>query len=207
MSLNSNKDLGVTEPARKVLAELQGFTQSLVAGATANTAMALAGIEAEDTIVAVIDLTTPAQLSAADFTVADRRASGTLTIGAVANGTPVVVNGKTYTFTSTAESIAASAAPGTCPIAATAALTAARLAKVIMSSDSSLVATSASNVVTIKSRTAGTAGNAVTLSVAGSGGTVTASGATLAGGTATASISGANSTAAKNLLVTWFNKQ
>lgn len=212
--LETVSNLGVENGLRKVLAELQGFKVNLAAGANANTAISVAGIEIEDTIAGVINLTDGSEVDLTHCSIVDRRATGTLTIDpALADGDAVDVNGKTYTFTELTETIATNVGPQVCPIEVGASgvdvdVVAARLAKVIMSADSSLTCTTSDNgVVNIFAREAGTGGNAITLDVTDANAHVTRSGATLAGGTASTGIKCSDSTATKKLLVFWFNKQ
>jgi phage tail sheath gpL-like len=198
----------------KVLAELQGLTFSLVAGDGAATAIPITGIEPEDTVKAVLNLTDLTEIDVTTVSIVDRKATGTLTIATtLASGDVVGVNGKSYTFTESPYNIAQNFAPGVVPITVNpsgvdVAVVAARLAQIIMSSDNSLTATSALGVVTVTDRTPGTAGNSKTLTVAASNGHVTRSAATFAGGAAAASqaIKIVGSTAAKKLLVIWYNK-
>ncbi len=218
MSLVSLRNLGYAGPAGdpvvKALAELQGLTiTGPVTGATGGSAIAVVGIEPEDTILNITNLTDLTAVNLAHVTIADRRAVGTLTIGAaVTDGDTVVVNGKTYTFTDVEEPITYNAAPGIVPFqtdpsgANDTTATAARLARAIMSNDSQLTVVAALAVVTIYYRTPGTGGNSKTLSVAGSNAHVTKSATTLLGGTATSSISCSDSTATKQLLIFWLNK-
>lgn len=198
----------------KILTELQGLNVSgPIAGATGGTQIAVPGMETEDTILNITDITTPAAVDLTHVTITERRAKGTLTVGTVADGDTIIVNGITYTFKDLVESIAFNALPRTIPFqsdpsgANDTTKTAARLAQVIMSADPTLTAVSALAVVTVFNRTAGTAGNSKTLSVAGSNSHVTRSGANLAGGTATQGFACSDSTSGKNLMVYWYNKQ
>lgn len=205
---------GGQDKVPKVLAELQGETFTLVDGAGAATAIPITGIEPEDTVAAVLNLTDLAQIAIGTVSIVDRKATGTLTLATtVASGDVVGVNGKSYTFTELPYNIATNYAPGVVPITVNPSgidvtIVAARLAQVIMSSDNSLTATSAAGVVTITDRTAGVAGNSKTLTVTGSNGHVTRSAATLAGGAAAASqaIKIVGSTTGKKLWVVWYNK-
>jgi hypothetical protein len=217
MSLTSLSGLGfggagIPDAMPKAIAELQGQMFSLVAGAAANTAIAIPGIEATDTVKTVLDLTTPATIPAANVTVIDRRASGTITLlSTIADGDVIAVNGKSYTFTEMHTNPSSSAGPGVIPITTTPSgvdvdAVAAKFANVLMSSDSNISASHVAGVVTVTWRVAGTAGNSVTLSVANAHGHATASGATLTGGTATTGIKISTTTAGKNLLVVWYDK-
>jgi len=99
--------------------------------------------------------------------------------------------------------------PGVVPIANPAVANDAALAlsKAIASGDSKLQTSVAANLVTVKSRVSGTAGNAITLDTALSNGHIVRSAATLTGGTAATGIKITTDTAAKKLLVLWFDKQ
>lgn len=208
MSLVSTRDLH--QNMEKVVAELRGLTFNLVTGAAADTAIAIPGFENEDTVVKVLNLTDLTEQDITHVSSGDRRAKGTLTIGVVVNDETVAVRGKTYTFKDMKEGIATNVGPGIIPFesdpsgAVDEDAIAARLAKVIMSSDSLLVASAAGPVVTVRARTEGTGGNAYTLTV---GAHVTRSGANFTGGSATNGILISDSTAAKKLLVIWYNKQ
>lgn len=219
MSLRSNSNLGVSNEAQQVFAELQGLTISgPLAGAAAGTAIACTGIEIEDTIKKVLleDATSGVIADdTANVTIVDRRAKGTLTVGSgVVDADTVVVAGKTYTFTEVEETICYNAPPQVVPISVGPSgvdvdVVADRLAKVIMSSDSRLQAVASqdgSGLVTIYFRTAGTGGNAMTLDVTGANSHITRSGATFSGGTATNAVKSTTNTTGKNLMVFWFNK-
>ncbi|PWT91203.1 MAG: hypothetical protein C5B54_05720 [Acidobacteria bacterium] len=215
MSLESIRGLGsggtgIPDELAKAIAELQGLQVTLVSGANADTQIPITNMEVDDTVISVVNLTDGAQVDPGTVTIGDRRAKGTLTVGTVEDGDTCGVNGKTYTFTEIAETIAYNAPPGIVPFTVASPFDsdpiAARLAKVIMSSDSTVFCTVADNVVTIWNRAAGTVGNSKTLSITGANGHVTRSGATLAGGSATNGISISSSTASKKLLVFWFDK-
>jgi Mu-like prophage tail sheath protein gpL len=211
MALTSDRHLGEALP--KIVEELQGLTISLVTGAGANAEVAVESMEAEDTIAKIINMTDLTEMDLANVSIGDRRASGTLTVlDTLESGDVIVVNGKTYTFTEMYESITTNVGPNIIPFAANpsgpddVATIAARLAKVLMSSDSALYATVVDNVVTVIWRVVGTVGNAKTLVVSGANGHVTRSGATLTGGAATNGFQSTDSTSGKKLLVFWYNK-
>ena len=87
---------------QRVLTELQGLTYSVVSGAAAGTAMNIAALRTEDTILAAL-VTTDAAASAvvddkANITIQPTKASGTITCASVADADACVVNGVTYTF-------------------------------------------------------------------------------------------------------------
>lgn len=88
-----------------LLGELQGLNVDVVDGAAAGTAMTIAGIKPNDTIVAAIKLTdtwSAPTNDKANITIQPVRASGTLTIsGNPVDGETFVVNGNTYTFKTT----------------------------------------------------------------------------------------------------------
>lgn len=204
---------GTPDAVPRALAELQGLTFSLVTGANANTAITVPGIEAEDTVASIINLTDLTQIDLTTVTVGSQNAKGTLTVGAgLVDGDKVLVNGKTYTFTeSDLQNTSTNYGPGIVPFEpGTSGVdtedVAALFAKVLMSSDNKLRASAAGAVVTVTARAGGTVGNSITLDVSQSNGHVTASGATLAGGTASTGITISTSTASKKLLVIWFNK-
>src|ERR1043165_4741731 len=104
MSLESLSRLGFggssgPDALPKVLAELQGLTFTLAAGANANTAITVAGLEREDTIAAILNMTDLSNVNVAHATIQDRRATGTITLTTgIEDGDTIAVNGKPYTF-------------------------------------------------------------------------------------------------------------
>ena len=206
---------GLNADLLKALAELQGLKFNIVEGAAAEAAIALSGIEYNDTLIAVLNMTDLADLDVADFTIADRRASGTFNVDStVEDGDTIELNGKIYIFeeVDSYENICYNPAPGVIPIVVGACgvdvnEVADRLAKTIMSNDKDIEASADDDFVTVIWRTPGTAGNSITMGDEYANGHVTASGSTLSGGTATQSFSGADSTASKKLLVVWADKQ
>lgn len=87
---------------RSALTELRGLNVSVVSGAAANTAMNLAAIRTEDTILAAVVSTDAGGALAndmANITIQNTKAFGTLTIsGNPVNGETFVVNDTTYAF-------------------------------------------------------------------------------------------------------------
>lgn len=192
---------------KRILAELQGVTLSVLAGAGSGVKMNLAAIRTQDKLVGVLELvgagTTVTDVTdrLSATTIADCRAVGTLTLAGLVAGDTAVVRGKTYTFKA-APSIDGATIEVALGADATAA--AANLAAAINLHDGALlVAESSLGVVTIHAVAEGTAGNAYTIV----GGThVTASGATLSGGTVTGGISISAATTGSKVLVLWINK-
>lgn len=211
---------GIPDSLPKAIAELQGLKLAVVTGAAAGTVMVVPGMDPEDTIGAAVDLTTPASIDAATLTIAGRTAQATITcLTTAVDGDKVTVNGKVHTFKDIIAHTSYNAPPGVIPIDITPSGSdpeemAERLAKAIMSADSTLTATVGPDTsspplqakVTVKVRVAGVAGNAYTLTETGTA--VTVSGATFTGGVAGASAgftSSANLTG-KKVLVLWYDK-
>jgi len=211
---------GIPDTLPQAIAELQGMRQSVVNGAAAGTVIVVPGMDPEDSVGAVVDLTTPATIDPATVTVAERNASATITaLTTAADGDKVIVNGKTYTIKDVVVNTSYNAPPFVVPVDITpsgndAEILADRLAKAIMSGDSTLTTSVGPNaaspparvVVTVKVRQPGTAGNSYTLSEVGSA--VTVSGANFTGGVAAASagFSSSVNTSGKKLLVTWYDR-
>lgn len=193
----------------KVLAELQGLTFDVLTGAAANSQINVAsGIEIQDTIAKAIQFTAgvPSDCTA-NVTVVDRRAQGTLTVGAaIAEGDKVTVNGKVYTFKAGTPTTSTTMLPLTVYIGASNNVAAQNLANCIMSCDSAITCTVTNNVVTVIWRVAGVAGNAITMSDAQANAHVTKSGANLAGGTATQGIKCTLNTTGNTIMLVWFKK-
>jgi hypothetical protein len=198
---------GIPTSLPRAIAELQGQTFSLLAGAGANTAIAVPGIEAYDTVQKALLFSGGAFSDiTANVTVIDRRATGTLTIGTgVTIGDVVTVNGKSYSIAAAA-SITTNFAAGSVGIGIDNNSTATALAQAIMSGDSSLTCSVTNNVITVQNRVSGTVGNTVTLDVSQSNGHVTRSGATLAGGTATQGIKVSSDTTSGQIILIWWSK-
>jgi len=113
---------GANDALPKAIAELQGLTISLLTGAGAAEAIALAGIEAEDTILKALMFAAgvPSDITS-QASIASRFASGTVTcLTTLVDGDTVTVNGKVYTFTEMVESITTNIAPQVVPITVTA---------------------------------------------------------------------------------------
>lgn len=197
----------LTEPnLHSILRELQSLKITPVAGAgAANTKINIAAIRQEDTIVSVIGLEGGNFVDRTSVTtIANTKATGTITVGTEAAGDTVTVAGTVYTardtLTGTGNEFLIAALPAD---------TAVNLAAAINYAEdratNAVRATAATNVVTVTAVADGTAGNALTLAETGSSFTV--SGATLAGGTATGGILINADTTGEQLLVFWYNKQ
>jgi hypothetical protein len=194
------------------LTELQGLTMSLLAGANANTKINLAAIRPEDTLVGALNNNAGTITDIlSTITIEDCKASGTLTGTSVIATDAVNVNGKTYTFQA-----ADPTALGQVKVGGTDTASMANLAAAINAYETdyartnglgvkpAVVATAASNVVTVKAVEEGTGGNAIVLTSAD--GTIVASGSgTLAGGTATGGIKSSGAT--NQIILFWFNKK
>lgn len=194
-------DLG---KALAALVELQGLTFSLLAGAAANTTIALAAIRQEDTIVAALNNNAGTITDIkANVSINDCRANGTITLSGVTAGQTVNVNGVTYT------AVAGAAANynqfsidgnDTADAAALAAAINAREANY----GNSVTASSNAGVVTVTATAEGTGPNAYVLTKSGAGITVSGAG-TLTGGTVTGGIKSTSIT--NQVLLLWFNKR
>lgn len=199
---------GIPDKLPAAVKELQGLTVSNVAGAGANTTIAIAAIRQEDTILSVTSQGAGAipvdQTSATS--IVDINAQGTITLNAVVATNTVTVRGIVYTFTATPNPLTFTDVA----VGASDTISAANLAAAINKLESSsgsgalVAATSAAAVVTVRAVASGTAANAYTL--AGTATRVTVSAATLAGGAATGGIKITNSTASAFVQVLWFNK-
>lgn len=105
MSLNTlppAQALGNFTNLRQLLKEMQGLNVTVVDGAAAGTAMNIAAIRTEDTILSAIKLAdvwaAPVD-DAANITIQGTKATGTLTIsGNPVDGETFIVAGTTYTF-------------------------------------------------------------------------------------------------------------
>lgn len=211
---------GIPDSLPKAIAELQGLTLTVITGAAAGTLMPVPGMDPEDTIGSVVDLTGLASVDPTTCTIQGRNASATITcLTTAVDGDKVTVNGKAYTFKDVVVHTSYNPPPGVVPTDITPSGSdpeemADRLSKAIMSGDSTLTASVGPNaaspplqtVVTVKVRAAGVAGNAYTLTETGTA--VTVSGATFSGGVAAAS-AGFTSTvnlSAKKVLVLWYDK-
>lgn len=195
-----------------VLKELQGLRVNVAAGAAAGTAMNVAALRTEDTIISALVLTDAGGAAAddtANITIQSTKASGTITI----SGNPVadetfVVNGVTYTFkaavTGPKQVLITAGNNTTMATAAAAAINAYENSKVAV--DAGVAATSALGVVTVTAVVDGTAGNAITLTEAATNVAVSGAG-TLTGGTATGSFKSTTNLTGKSVVLTWFNKR
>ena len=200
--------VGLNDQAGKAIRELQGLNVSVVAGAAADTKIDIASVRTEDSVVSVVESAAGVLTDrTANTTIVDLRATGTLTVASAVDGDTAVVNGVTYTFRD---------APASRTDVPTAGATddddAAALANVINSwerrynegwTEPDVVASAATNVVTVTAVVEGTGGNAIAR--AGTGG-VTASGANLANGSDTGGISIDVDTTGDSLMVVWFDK-
>lgn len=201
-----------------LLKEQQGLTVTVIDGAAADTAMAVAAIQPEDTILSAIkfmDVWAAPTDDKANITIQGITASGLITIaGNPVEGDTVTVRGTVYTFKAVPSDIThvkTTAGDNTAM--------ASRLAAVINAYESryesqlngdgqrtpALKATSALGVVTLKSLVGGTAGNAYTLTENATN--VTVSGATLTGGSATGSIKSTTDLSAATIVLVWVNKK
>jgi hypothetical protein len=194
---------------KKVLKELQGLRLRVVVGAAAATRMDVSGMDDDDTILSVISRDAAGQPTDRTGTVTmnSRKASGTVSVGTAAAGDTAVVEGITYTLR-----VAVPTSGGReVLIGANADATAANLAAAINLAEQSrstgpkVKATVATNVVTVTSVVAGTAGNAYTLVETGSSFTV--SGANLAGGDANGGFTSSANLSGLAVEVWFFAKQ
>jgi phage tail sheath gpL-like len=188
------------------LTELQGLTFSLLAGAAANTAIALAAITPEDTVLFAMNNNAGTLTDITNtITIVNPHASGTVTAASVVAGDTVTVDGRVYT----------AVANGTAPVGnqfsvgASDAACAANLAAAInagetLDASSKVTATAASAVVTITARAAGTGGNAITLATSNNT-RLAKSGTTLANGAASGNIKSSGTT--NQILLVWLNKR
>ena len=204
---------GVPDILPKAVAELQGMKMQFVDGAAAGTVIPVPGMDSEDHIGSVLNMTDSTTVDVSTLTVASRNAKATITcLTPATDGDSVTVNGKKYTIKDVVVNPSYNAPPFTVPIdIGNAGVTdvnkfAQTLAKAIMSGDSSLTAEASGAAVTVRVRQPGTAGNATTLAKTGT--SVNISGATFAGGTAEggSGFTSSASLAGKKLLVVWYDK-
>ena len=194
---------GIGAEALAALAELQGLTISLLAGASAGVKIPLAAIRAEDTIIAAINNNAGTLTDVkATTSISDVRAFGTITLSNTVAGETVTVNGRTYTAVA---GVAANSSEFS--MAGTDALDAAALAAAINAREgaldtSTVTASAVGAVVTVRAIAEGTGPNAYTLTKTGG---IAVSGATLSGGTLTGGISVVGAT--NQVILFWFNKQ
>jgi hypothetical protein len=201
------------------IAELQGLNIELLAGATAGTKIDLAAIRAKDTILKAMNsdgVSSALVDDTANFSITDIRASGTLTVAAgngLLDGESFVVGDQTFTFVAGLTSVRKLVHSGgaNVPIGATNTATAANIHEAInlvfgRDKVHGVVATIASNVVTVTARQEGTVGNAIVLTEAGTD--LTASGAgTLAGGSDTGGVQSTTDNSTDTILLFWYQKQ
>jgi hypothetical protein len=183
---------GAVDQLPKIVRELAGYRVSYVAGATNGTKMNVAALRLEDTLLAVIIGTDTGGAwtdDVANCTIQTTKATGTLTVATVINGSTCTVGKTSYTFRTTPTIYSATAVD--LPILGTNDLNAAALCNAINAIESrydgtkartpNVVATVANAVVTVTAVADGL-GNAPVIS-----GTVTVLAATNSG-TATATL-------------------
>lgn len=210
MSFENIKDIGKggtgeggqgSNTVYSTLKELQGLKVSLVAGAAANTKINIAAIRAEDTIVSAINNNAGTLTDiTADVSIADVRASGTLTLASVVANDTAVVAGVTFTAKAAVTNLQHFLVG--VDNDTTAANLAAAINKYFKNMDNKVTATAAAAVVTVVATAEGTGPNAYTLV---GGAHITASGAVLSGGTTTGGIKSTSVT--NQVLLVWFNKR
>ena len=158
---------GLVDQLPAIIRELSGYTVTQVAGAAAGTKMDIAAMRTEDTLLAVLAADASIADDKANCTIQGTKASGTLTVATVVNGSACVVGLTTYTFRTTPTAYSATAVD--LPIAGTDNANAAALCNAINAIESryngaaartpNVVATVLNAVVTVTSTTDG-AGNA-----------------------------------------------
>lgn len=198
--------------------EQQGLTFTVIDGVAAGTAMTVAAIRPEDTILSAIkfmDIWAAPTDDKANITIQSDTASGTVSIaGNPVDGETVTVRGVVYTFKTAPSAIthAKITAGDNTAMAAT-------LAGVIngyetryesqLNGDGArtplITASSALGVVTIKSIAPGAVGNAYTLSKVATN--VTVSGATLAGGSDIGAIKSTTDLSVATIVLVWVDKK
>lgn len=210
---------GLTDGTLKdVLTELQGLTVTVVSGAAAGTAMTVAPLRKEDTLLAAL-VTTDAAAAAmvndvTNMTIQSTTASGTLTVaGNPVDGETFVLNGTTYAFKTTptaATDVKITAGNNTTMAAAVAGTVNAYENRLLTNGGgyraAQVVSTSALGVVTFTAVVDGTAGNSITLTEAASNVTVSGAG-TLTGGTNNGSVKSITNLTGKTVTLIWFNKR
>lgn len=212
---------GIPDALPKAIAELQGMELDLVTGAAGGSTVVVEGMDPEDHIKSIINLTDLAAVDMSTITIVSRNALATITcLTTAADGDYVTVRGKRYTFKDVVVSPSYNAPPGVVPTDITPSGSdpeemADRLAKAIMSNDSLLTASVEEDSssppllakVVVTARTPGTGGNAYGLTETGTA--VTVSGANFTGGVAagSAGFSSSGSLSGKKLLVLWFDKR
>ncbi len=189
-----------------ILKELQGLTQSLLAGTTANTTIALSAIRTEDTLVGALNNNAGTITDIlSTMSINDLRASGTVTCASAAAADTVTVDGRVYTaIASGATPVGNQFSVGASDTACAANLVAAITAGEAQDTSSKVTATNSLGVVTITARAEGTGGNAIALATSNNT-RLAKSGTVLAGGSATG---GVKSTGVTNqIILTWINKR
>lgn len=180
--------------AAAALAALSGIRISLVTGGAANAKLALADIRPGAHIIAAHNNNSGTLTDITDtISIDDLRAVGTITVSDAEADESVTVRGVKYV------------AGTDFAIGADDDATAANLARAIHLRESTsptgaVTASAVENVVTVRAKEEGTAGNAITLAETGSGFTV--SGATLSGGAASGGIRSTGAT--QQVVLYWF---
>ena len=212
------------EHVTDAVAELQALNEELLTGnVAAGVKMDLAAIREKDTILSAFTQDKVSGVIAddtANVTITDIKASGTITVAAgngMLDGETFVVKDQTFTFKTGLTSVRKLVHSGGANIPnngadndATAVLIAQAI-NLVFGRDKvfSVVATVATNVVTITARQEGTPGNAIVLTEAVTDVTVSGSG-TLAGGSDTGGVESTTDLTAGNtfgLLIKWYQKQ
>jgi len=202
--------VGLNDQAGKAIRELQGMRVAIVAGASANAQINIAAIRTEDTVLSVIESAAGVLTDRTSTTsIVDLRATGTITVGAVVADNTVTVRGVVYTYKAAPASLQQVKLTLGDANANAAALAAAVNAYERRYGGSGwtvplVLATVATNVVTITAVVEGTTANAYT--IASNSANAVASAATLAGGSATGGIKNSVDTTGDSLIVIWFNK-
>lgn len=211
---------GIPDTLPQAIAELQGQKFTFVTGAAAGTRMEVEGMDSEDHIGAILNMTDSANVDVANATVVSRSAEATIEcLTTAVEDDTVVVNGKTYTVKDVVVNPSYNTPPGVVPIDCDPSgndseLLAERLAVAIMSGDSSLTAVvegdggspELQSVVRVTVREPGTDGNAYTLTETGTSFTV--SGPLFTGGLAEedAGFISTDTLTGKTLLVIWYDR-
>lgn len=192
--------------AANALRALMGLRISLVAGAAADTKLPVEGLTEDSKVISVLNNNSGTFSDVtATASIVDTRATGTVTVGAMAAGDTVTVAGVRYTILALGTKVEPYETNKVVLRAGdTATTVAARLAEAINATEHASMArkvkaTSAAAVVTVRAFTPGAAGNAITLAETGS--TFTISGATLATGSDTEGLKVSSTT--NQLVVFW----
>lgn len=214
MSLTSltnvgNGGIGLNDRIPASLVELQGLTLSVLAGAPANTTIALAAIRQEDTLVGALNNNAGTITDIkANITINSCQAAATVTCASVAAADTVTVGGVVFTAIangstpSSYKQFSVGASDNACATNLAAAINAQQKSPAV---NRTVTAVAATNVVTITADAEGTGGNAITL-VTSNGTRLAATGSgNLAGGTATGGIKSSSTT--NQVLLFWLNKR